>query len=103
MALKPFFINHATEHEMVLCFCKLCLNTRLLFDSIMSEERKSGGVIFKSVTEFFTAKCDCTLSLNGFYNWEYITGKCKQCSKVKHKFSGVALDPKTTYSQFEQK
>ena len=32
----------------------------------MSEERKLGGKIFKSVTEFFTAKCDCTLSSNGF-------------------------------------
>ena len=103
MALKPFFINYAIEHEMALCLCKLCLNTRLLFDSIMSEERKSGGEIFKSVTEFFTAKCDCTLSSNGFYTWSCVTGKCKQCSKVKHKFSGVALDKVITYSQFEQK
>ena len=46
----------------------------------MSEERKSGGKIFKSVTEFFTAKCDCTLSSNGFYNWACVTGKWKQCS-----------------------
>ena len=52
MALKPFFINHATQCEMALCLCKLCLNTRLHFDSIMSKERKSGGEIFKSVTEF---------------------------------------------------
>ena len=86
---------------MALCLCKLY--TRLLFDSVMSEERKSGGEIFKSVTEFFTAKCDCTLSSNDFYNWSCVTGKCKQCSKVKHKFSGVALDALITYSQFEQK
>ena len=61
MALKPFFINYATEREMALCLCKLCLNTRLLFDSIMSAKRKSSGEIFKSETQFFTAKCDCTL------------------------------------------
>ena len=56
MALKAFFINYVTECEMVLCLCKLSLNTRLLFDSTMSEERKSGGEIFKSVTEFLTTK-----------------------------------------------
>ena len=103
MALKPFFVNYATEHGMALCFCKLCLNTRLPLDSMMSEERKSSGEIFKSVTEYYTAKCDCTLSSNGFYNWTCVTGKCKQCSKVKHKFSNVALDPVVTYSQLEQK
>ena len=56
MALIPFFINYATEREVTLCLCKLCPNTRLLFDSIMSEERKLSGEIFKSVTEFFIAK-----------------------------------------------
>ena len=86
MALKPFLINYATEREMALCLCKLCLNTRLLFDAIMSEERKSGGEIFKSVTELFTAKCECSLSSNEFYKWECVTRKCKQCSKVKHVF-----------------
>ena len=91
--------------EMALCLCKLCLNTRLLFDSTMLEEKKSGGEIFKSVTEFFTAKCDCTLSSNGFttghvsqknasnaLKWNAFSKlKCKQCSKV------------ITHSQFEQK
>ena len=103
MALKPFFINYATQCEMALCLCKLCLNTRLHFDSIMSKERKSGGEIFKSVTEFFTAKCGCKLSSNGFHKWACVTGKCQQCSKVKRKFSNVALDPVITYSQFEEK
>lgn len=103
MALIPFFINYATEREMTLCLCKLCPNTRLLFDSIMPEERKLGGEIFKSVTEFFTAKWYCTLSSNGFYNWACVTGKCKQCSKVKHEFPGVAFDRVITSSQFEQK
>ena len=98
MALKPFAINYATEREMALCLCKLCLNARLLFDSIMSEERKLSGEIFKSLTQ-----CDCTLSSNGFNNWACVTGKCKQWSKVKQKFSGVALDPVITYSQFQQK
>ena len=68
----------------------------------MSEERKSGGKIFKLVAEFFTAKCECTLS-NGFYNWACVAGKYKQCSKMKHKFSCVALGPVITYFQFEQK
>ena len=69
----------------------------------MSEERKSGGKIFKLVAEFFTSKCECTLSSNGFYNWACVTGKYKQCSKMKHKFSFVALEPVITYFQFEQK
>ena len=69
--------------EMALCLCKLCLNTRLLFDSTMLEEKKSGDEIFKSVTEFFTAKCDCRLSSNGFHKWACVTEKCKHCSKVK--------------------
>ena len=69
----------------------------------MSEERKSGGKILKLVAELFTAKCEGTLSSNGFYNWACVTGKYKQCPKMKHKFSCVALGPVITYFQFEQK
>ena len=53
MALTLFFINYITEYKMALCVHKLCLITRLLLDAMMREDRKSGGEIFKSLTQFF--------------------------------------------------
>ena len=32
LSLCPFFITFATEKETALCLCKLCLNTRMLFE-----------------------------------------------------------------------
>ena len=72
MSLKPFFINYATEREMSLCLCKLCLNTQLIFDAVLAEEKKSGGPIFTSITQFFTNDCQCPVSSNGFLSWSCV-------------------------------
>ena len=31
VSLKNFFVIYATEKEMALCLCKLCLNIQLLY------------------------------------------------------------------------
>ena len=79
--LKPFFITYATEKEKVLCMCKLCLNTRLLFSPIMEHTKSSGGQEFTSITEYFKHSCDCPRALNGYYQYRYCEGKCKECKK----------------------
>ena len=37
VSLKPFYMTYATENEIVLCMCKLCLNTRLFFNVVKQE------------------------------------------------------------------
>ena len=34
ISLRLFFITFATEKEITLCLCKLCLNTRMLFEPL---------------------------------------------------------------------
>ena len=40
MHLCPFFITSATKSELKLCLCKLCLNTKMLFDPIKSNSNQ---------------------------------------------------------------
>ena len=40
ISMRPFFVTHATEKEIALCLCKLCLNTQLLFEPLMVQAKK---------------------------------------------------------------
>ena len=40
LSLRPFFITFATEKEMALCVGKICLDVRLLFDSLVAQAKK---------------------------------------------------------------
>ena len=71
-SLKPFFITYATDKEMSLCMCKLCLNAHLIFDLLMERAKKDGDETFDSLTEFFMAGCQCGKSVNGFYKWSCV-------------------------------
>ena len=50
LALQPFFIIDPTEKELSLCLCKLCLNSKLLFEPILVQVKKNGDDISKCVT-----------------------------------------------------
>lgn len=56
---KPFFITQATEKELMLCLCMLCLNTRLLFKHLMAKAKLDGDVVLSSNSEFFVMHCNC--------------------------------------------
>ena len=62
ISLKPFFVNYATEKEMVLCLCKICLNTIILLKATMKEEKKQYGVPFSFVSKFVMTDCECEQS-----------------------------------------
>ena len=51
--LKPFFITYPTDKELALCLCQLCLNTRLLLETLVAQGKKGGDSVPESVTEFF--------------------------------------------------
>ena len=84
ISLKPFFVNYATEKEMALCLCKICLNTRLLFEAVMKERKKQCGLPFSSISKFFMTDCECEQSLNGYFSWSCVTGNCKQCQNNQY-------------------
>ena len=58
ISLRPFFITFATEKEIALCLCKLCLNTRMLFEPLIAQAKRDGDPTTESITEF-----PCTLVL----------------------------------------
>ena len=37
-SLKPFFLTYATDKEMALCLCKLCLNVKMLSEPLLNQE-----------------------------------------------------------------
>ena len=39
---QPFFISYATEKELALCLCKLCLNMKMLLEPLMARALKDG-------------------------------------------------------------
>ena len=102
ISLKPFFVNYATKKEMALCLCKICLNTRLLFEAVMEEEKKQGVVPFSSISKYFMTDCECEQSPNDYFSWRCVTGNCKQCQNNQYPLlSGKKTNPLVTFSQFE--
>ena len=42
LCLRQFFLAYPSDHDISLCLCKLCLNTRLLFKYLKAQARKDG-------------------------------------------------------------
>ena len=100
--LKPFFIAYPTDKELALCLCKLCLNTRLLFDSLYMQSKKDEEEIPNSVTAFFMETCSCDKAENGYYKWSCVQQKCKNCKHNKPTSLKCSTSNETTQvSQFE--
>ena len=102
VSIKPFFIMYATEKEMALCICKLCLNAKMIYDALTSKAKKEGDTMPASITEFFMSSCKCPKSQNGYYDWNCVSSKCSKCSSMQP----VALPfqsskDKVSYYQFE--
>ena len=67
------------------------------------QAEKVGDDISKSLTEFFTLSCSCPETVNGFYQWECVTLKCKECKDAKpQSLSCQEDDTLVKISQFEK-
>ena len=76
--LKPFFITYTSEKEM-----SLCLNTKFVFDALMSKAKKDGNESFTSITSFLMDSCSCPKGENGYHKWLCSIKKCKDCKDIK--------------------
>ena len=76
---KPFFITYATEKELSLCLCKLCINMTFLFEPLMAQAKKDGDETFESISTFFMQNSTCSKAANGYYTWTCVNRKCKEC------------------------
>ena len=65
--LCPFFISFATEKEMTLCLCKICLNSKLLFDPLQQQAIKDNDEVTESISIFFMHACKCSKAENGYF------------------------------------
>ena len=79
---KPFFITYATEKELSLCLCKLCINMTFLFEPLMARAKKDGDETFQSISSFLMHNSTCAKSANGYYEWNCAGRKCKDCTKL---------------------
>ena len=75
--LRPFFVTYPSDKEISLCLCKLCLNVKLLFESLKGQTKKDNEELGNSISEFLMDSCSCNKPINGFYQWECVNGKCK--------------------------
>ena len=77
-ALRPFCCVVPTDREKSLCMCKVCLNTRQLFDAIVECCKKQNlSYVPKSITEHFMKNCVCdSKDSNGYYQLTCIKGMC---------------------------
>ena len=97
LSQQPFLITYPTEKEISLCFCKMCLNARLLFEPIKAQAKKDGDVCPDLITEYFMPSCGCPKSENGYYQW-----KCKECKGHQPVFLKCQNNSSLTkVSQFE--
>ena len=100
--LKPFFVTYASEKEMSLCFCKLCLNTKFVFDALMSNAKKDGDESFTSITSFLMDGCSCSKGENGYHKWLCSIQKCKDCKDRKRAPLKCSSSKElVTFDQFE--
>ena len=93
LSLRPFSTTFATKKEMALCLCKICLNTRPLFEPLMCQAKKDKNMTTESITEFFMFNCQCLKSESGYFQWKCVTGKCHECKSLKPK----SLDLPSSY------
>ena len=100
--LKPFFVMYASEKEMSLCLCKLCLNTKFAFDALMSNTKKDGDESFTSITSFLMDGCSCSKGENGYQKWLCSIQKCKDCKDRKRAPLKCSSSKElVTFDQFE--
>ena len=94
LSLKPFFITYATEKEIALCLCKLCLNAKMMYDALISKAKKEGDTMPASMSS-----CKCLKSQNGYYDWNCVSSKCSSMQPVVLSFQ--SSKDKVSYYLFE--
>lgn len=83
ISVRPFFVTFATEKEIALCLCKVCLNCRMLLEPLMAQAKRDNDNVTESVSEFLMYSCKCSKSPNGYFQWNCVSMKCKECKKSK--------------------
>ena len=85
LSLCPFFITYATDKEISLCMCKVCLNKRPLHNVLLVQDKTDENDSNKLITHFFMQRCDYPKSPNVYYRWKCVSNKCKDWKSLKQK------------------
>ena len=100
---KPFFCQNPTEKS--LCLCKVCLNTRQLFDAVRSFcKAESNNEVGESLSKYLLHDCTCEKESIGYYQPQCCHGKCPTGTNRSLPLTPTNTDParKWTYYQYEQ-
>ena len=79
---KPFFITYATEKELSLCLCKMCINMSFLFEPLMAKAKKDGDECFASISSFLMSNSSCPKTQTGYYDWKCVNRRCVESAKL---------------------
>ena len=90
--MKPFFITPQNERETIMCMCKTCLNTRLIFDAVMKHHKMNNVKEHDSLSGYWMGDCGCEKNENGFWRLSCIDGKCKVCCKKSKPLSEQCMN-----------
>ena len=82
LSLKPFYVTYATEKETMLCMCKTCLNTRLVFQALMKHSKQNNGPRYQSISQYLMGSCACDKNPNGYWSLKCCLGKCIDCMDI---------------------
>ena len=98
--LKPFYITNPTDKEKVMCMCKLCLNFRLRFNTLMTHSKNFNGPRFDSISSYYMSSCKCSKGENGYWTLKCVERKCKNCCNIKPPEIPNLKDKVLRYNEF---
>ena len=81
LCLRQFFLAYPSDHDISLCLCKLCLNTRLLFKCLKAQAKKDGKESWYYISEFFMVSYPCNRSQQDidYYQYKCVIEKYENC------------------------
>ena len=101
LSLRPFFVVNATEREMMMCMCLLCLNLCSVFNALMEHHKENDTPVSTSVSGFLMGSSECEKDKNGYSKLKCCIGKCHCKDSMPKKFNNFDESNIVSYYRFE--
>ena len=74
----------------------------MLFIPLLTQAKRDDDDVHDSITDFLMFDCECLKSSNGYYHWNSVALKCKDCEKASSMpLKCQNMELKTRVYQFE--
>ena len=90
-ALKPFYVQHASDKDLEMCCCKIHLHGRWVIAAIIESANKQG--INLPVTDyndlFKYLVADCLTDIHAHISWDCTPNESKLCDHILGKWKNI--------------